>query len=155
MDDTAKINDVLVEDALALEYLFRQAGLEAHARAIRIALEDAKDDVIREQNYGTDTIYRGLESATKIHRAISAELLDELTNNNIIDILDEHIEDIENIKDLEYAPKFVQSNNIPILQTLASLIKHIKPQDPDQKIDKKSTRLLTQLKQITGGLDNE
>ena len=152
MYKTAKINDMLIEDALALENLFRSAGLETHARAIRIALENAKDDVIQEQNYGTDTIYKGLESAVNIHRSVSANLSEKLTNKNIVDILNNHISDIDNIKDIEKAPKFVRANNLPILQVLSSLIEHIKPQDPDQIIDKNTTLLLKQLQHFTGGV---
>lgn len=152
MDKIAQIDKALIEDALALEFIFRYAGLEAHARAVRIALEDAKNDIIVEQNYGTKNIYEGLESAININRSIEANISEKLTNKDIVDILNEHIKDINNIKNIEEAPRFVQSNNTPILQTLSSLIKHIKPQDPYSLIDVETDNLLKQLQHYTGGI---
>lgn len=147
-----KINDFLVEDALALEYLFREAGLEAHSRAIRIALQDAQEDAIRECNYGTDTVFNGIQSAINIYKTVTSEMSDEkITNSDIIDMLDNNMEDINNITNLDFAPKFVKANNMPILQVLSSLIQHIKTQDPDMPIDDDTKSLLHQLQQVTGG----
>ena len=146
-----KISNILVDDALALEKLFREQGLEVHARAIRIALEEAKTDIIQEQFYGTENIYKGIDSAIQLHRTISAQSLEDISNDDIINILEEHIEDINNLKNIEKAPKFVQANNIPILQTLASLITHIKPQNPANKIDEETAQLVRQLLYFTGG----
>lgn len=152
MNKNFKINDTLNEDALALESLFRSAGLEAHARAVRIALEEAKNDIILEKYCGTDHIYKIFNSAINLNKTITASLKsDNLTNKKMIDLLDNHLEDINNIQDIKSAPKFVKSNNIPILQTVASLIQHIKTQDPDTVIDNKTRKILQILKKFTGG----
>jgi len=152
MDKTAKINNQLVEDALALETTFREAGLEEHARAIRIALQEAQEDIIKEQNYGTNTILNGIKSAANLYRSINAYISDESKNNDIINVLDHHIEDIDNIRNIEYAPKFVLSNNIPILQSLSSLISNLKTQSPYDKINNETKKLIAKLQNsIRGG----
>lgn len=146
------INSTLIEDALAIEKVFRSAGLEDHANAMRVILEEANQDFIREQMYGTENIYKGIEAAININRTITAQMANNLNNNDIINILDHHIEDINLIKDLDYAPKFVKSNNAPILHSLASLISYLKEQDPEDSINNKTKKLLCQLQDSIGGI---
>jgi len=134
MDKIPQIDEIMVEDMLALENLFRNAGLEMHSRAIRLALEQAKTDIIDEQRYGTENIKSSFDSINNIRKSIEY-ISEDITNKEIVDILDNHIDDINNIKNIEYAPKFVLANNISALKTLTSLIEHIKTQGPANNID--------------------
>lgn len=151
MDKIAKINDDLVNGILNLETIFRNAGLEEHAIAIRIALKNAEEDIVKEQNYGTDTIYEGLNSIKNINKSIS-NLLDEedASINDLINLLNNHIDDLNNIENLDYSPSFVKRNNIPIIKIIRSIIEYIKDEDPSQVLDKIVKEYLEKLKSLTG-----
>jgi len=150
MNKIAKINNDLVNDILSLETIFRNAGLEEHAIAVRIALKNAEEDIIKEQNYGTDTIYNGLDSITNINRSINNLLNEEDASiNDLIKLLNDHIDDLNNIEDLDYSPSFVKKNNIPIIDMIHSMIKYIKNKDPNNKIDEVIKEYLKKLKSLT------
>lgn len=146
-----RINQTLVEDVLELENIFRSAGMEEHARAIRIALENAEEDIIQEKKYGTDNIIDGINSAANLYRSIKANITRKSTNDDLIGLLNDHIDDINNIRNIEDAPKFVKSNNTPIIKSLSSLITHLKNQNPEDKINKNTIHLIRNLKHAICG----
>lgn len=144
MNKIPKIEDNIVEDVLALECLFRNAGLELHSRAIRMALEQAQTDIIDEQKYGTNNIKKVFNSINNIRNTFY-NIKDNITNKDVIDILENLIDDINNIKNIENAPQFVVSHSNHILKILNILVKYIKTQSPANNIDQKTKSLLNSL----------
>lgn len=145
-----RIDDKLIEDVCAIEKLFKDAGLDLHALAIKIALNDAIDDAMHENFYGTAKIKENIRAANNIYQSFSEDY-SKFTNNKIIDILNSHMEDISMIQDVNNAPKFVKASSGRVLEALQNLISHIKPQNPGLKIDKTTIELIEKLKETAGG----
>ena len=145
------IDKDLIEDALALEILFRESGLNDHAKAVRIALNQAGNDIIQEVEYGVQKSFSVIKSASNIGRKI---VLSECkTNKDVINFLSDQIEDIENISDFEKGPSFIVSSIRPIMDKIAEITNQAQDKNIEQNIDDKTKNLLTEIKKCVGDLN--
>lgn len=154
MDSTPQLDEKLVEDALALEYVFIQAGLDVHARAVRLALEQAKNDIITEKYYGTDNVNNFIRTSAKISDTIADNTVDTMKNADVIDLLEAITDDVAIVANVNEAPKFIKSSADSLMTKISRLINHLKPQDPEATIDKKTRLALRDLSISQGGLFN-
>lgn len=145
------IDKDLIEDALALEFLFIKSGLYDHAKAIRIALKQAENDIIQEVEYGVEKSFSIIKSASNIGKKIA--LNDCKTNKDVINFFADNIEDIEKISGFEKGPSFINSSIKPIMDKIAEIINYIRDKNVEQNIDDKTKNLLITIKKITGDLN--
>ena len=156
MPTLQQIDPQLVSDVLALENSLREAGLEVHARAVKIALAKAQEDVILEQFYGPDNIINFFKSAENLNEVVNQIIENEQsTNNDMINLLDEHSNDVDNLFKAEKAPSFIKMSSIKIAENLSNLVESLKNKNPDDELDKESLSELIEIAKYTGGFDNE
>ncbi len=146
------IDQDLIEDALALEFLFRKAGLHEHAKAVRLALHQAENDIIQEAQYGgAAKTFSVLKSASDIGKKIV--LNDCKTNKDVINFFSENIDDVENISDFKKGPSFIVSSIRPIMDKIAEITNHVKDKNIEQNIDDKTKNLLIEIKKCVGDIN--
>ena len=148
MSNTPKIDEQLTEEAVGLERILLSMGLDLHARAVRVAYASAQQDIIQEIKYGKENIDKIIKTATSIAQDIVDQLEHETTNEDIIDLLSNYVDDFETFNDTENAPKFIQAMSTHVMNTLSEVIEYLKGRDYEEKIDDHTRELLTKV--VTG-----
>jgi len=123
--------------------IFEKAGLSNHANALKYAMFEAEENLMKEAKYGSRAIQDCFDDIEELQIKVAGVLQQEkILNKDVVKLFLDNEERFERVADTQHLPTYVYGKTHPMIVLSAQLLNNLRDKDDSEGIDIKDLELL-------------